>query len=131
MGREDAHVPHPADIQAVLADRQLVAAETAEQVERQQRGMPLVHVKGIDLEAEGAEQPDAADAEHDFLLQPIGKIAAVEMVGDAPVVGMVFRQVGVEQNDRHRSEERGVGKECVSTCRSRWSPYTEKKRKKN
>src|SRR3546814_13919116 len=23
---------------------------------------------------------------------------------------------------KHRSEERGVGKECVSTCRSRWSP---------
>src|SRR3546814_20333209 len=27
-------------------------------------------------------------------------------------------------NDGHfRSEERRVGKECVSTCRSRWSPY--------
>src|SRR3546814_3293278 len=25
---------------------------------------------------------------------------------------------------RRRSEERRVGKECVSTCRSRWSPYT-------
>src|SRR3546814_20068984 len=25
--------------------------------------------------------------------------------------------------DLHRSEERRVGKECVSTCRSRWSPY--------
>src|SRR3546814_17954757 len=25
--------------------------------------------------------------------------------------------------DRLRSEERRVGKECVSTCRSRWSPY--------
>src|SRR3546814_21028537 len=25
---------------------------------------------------------------------------------------------------RVRSEERRVGKECVSTCRSRWSPYT-------
>src|SRR3546814_16333281 len=25
-----------------------------------------------------------------------------------------------------RSEERRVGKECVSTCRSRWSPYPEK-----
>src|SRR3546814_15379362 len=24
---------------------------------------------------------------------------------------------------RERSEERRVGKECVSTCRSRWSPY--------
>src|SRR3546814_19650608 len=23
----------------------------------------------------------------------------------------------------HRSEARRVGKECVSTCRSRWSPY--------
>src|SRR3546814_9961773 len=27
----------------------------------------------------------------------------------------------------HRSEERRVGKECVSTCRSRWSPYHLKK----
>src|SRR3546814_7372982 len=25
--------------------------------------------------------------------------------------------------DDLRSEERRVGKECVSTCRSRWSPY--------
>src|SRR3546814_13952818 len=25
--------------------------------------------------------------------------------------------------DPFRSEERRVGKECVSTCRSRWSPY--------
>src|SRR3546814_376067 len=25
--------------------------------------------------------------------------------------------------DAHRSEERRVGKECVSTCRSRWSPH--------
>src|SRR3546814_13163082 len=28
----------------------------------------------------------------------------------------------------HRSEERRVGKECVSTCRSRWSPYHYKKK---
>src|SRR3546814_6653576 len=32
------------------------------------------------------------------------------------------------KHERHsslsmRSEERRVGKECVSTCRSRWSPY--------
>src|SRR3546814_14446130 len=27
-----------------------------------------------------------------------------------------------------RSEERRVGKECVSTCRSRWSPSHEKKK---
>src|SRR3546814_19598506 len=28
-----------------------------------------------------------------------------------------------------RSEERRVGQECVSTCRSGWSPYTKKKNK--
>src|SRR3546814_13971199 len=27
------------------------------------------------------------------------------------------------QTAHDRSEERRVGKECVSTCRSRWSPY--------
>src|SRR3546814_20299494 len=30
-----------------------------------------------------------------------------------------------------RSEERRVGKECVSTCRSRWSPYHSKKKNKS
>src|SRR3546814_10992483 len=29
-----------------------------------------------------------------------------------------------------RSEERRVGKECVSTCRSRWSPYHQTKKQK-
>src|SRR3546814_18484293 len=28
------------------------------------------------------------------------------------------------QAHRMRSEERRVGKECVSKCRSRWSPFT-------
>src|SRR3546814_18374241 len=28
----------------------------------------------------------------------------------------------------HRSEERRVGQECVSTCRSRWWPYHTKKK---
>src|SRR3546814_15363914 len=28
-----------------------------------------------------------------------------------------------DHHDQFRSEERRVGKECVSTCRSRWSPY--------
>src|SRR3546814_11085639 len=33
-------------------------------------------------------------------------------------------RVGVERfSNSLRSEERRVGKECVSTCRSRWSPY--------
>src|SRR3546814_17568701 len=37
------------------------------------------------------------------------------------VVGAGHMVAG-DRNDA-RSEERRVGKECVSTCRSRWSPY--------
>src|SRR3546814_14293393 len=44
--------------------------------------------------------------------------------------GVVQRAAAGEAHGAHlldvlceRSEERRVGKECVSTCRSRWSPY--------
>src|SRR3546814_15015325 len=33
------------------------------------------------------------------------------------------RDPGAEEAGRESSEERRVGKECVSTCRSRWSTY--------
>src|SRR3546814_13138878 len=34
-----------------------------------------------------------------------------------------YRTYPEEDGQPKRSEERRVGKECVSTCRSRWSPY--------
>src|SRR3546814_1317231 len=40
-------------------------------------------------------------------------------------VGLYYRRAAVHRfraHMLHRSEERRVGKECVSTCRSRWSP---------
>src|SRR3546814_15207709 len=59
-------------------------------------------------------------------------------VGESARLAMlaVLRHPLVEQRNEgggeralgeQRSEERRVGKECVSTCRSRWSPYHEKK----
>src|SRR3546814_15495016 len=36
---------------------------------------------------------------------------------------VVNRTHRLADRSRVRSEERRVGKECVSTCRSRWSPY--------
>src|SRR3546814_14777266 len=36
---------------------------------------------------------------------------------------LIARPVMAADEDVDRSEERRVGKECVSTCRSRWSPY--------
>src|SRR3546814_14380820 len=49
--------------------------------------------------------------------------------GGRPLAGVNFRQIGAFQFfrgmsvNRQRSAERRVGKEGVSTCRSRWSPY--------
>src|SRR3546814_7134025 len=34
-----------------------------------------------------------------------------------------YRREHINRLGHYRSEERRVGKECVSKCRSRWSPY--------
>src|SRR3546814_13006432 len=44
------------------------------------------------------------------------------LIDDIPTVAELIDRIMV-QADALRSEERRVGKECVSTCRSRWSPY--------
>src|SRR3546814_18095689 len=60
-----------------------------------------------------AETPQAS-------LQPEGDQLQARLVGHMSSAraadAAAFRQTW-------RSEERRVGKECVSTCRSRWSPY--------
>src|SRR3546814_18075467 len=38
-------------------------------------------------------------------------------------ISSITRRAGVALGSFYRSEERRVGEECVSTCRSRWSPY--------
>src|SRR3546814_16698076 len=58
----------------------------------------------------------------------------IHLLGAAGSVLGVLRQLG--GGDGHlahllRSEERRGGKECVSTCRSRWWPYHEKKKQYN
>src|SRR3546814_21056267 len=54
-------------------------------------------------------------------------------VGRVGIVGVAGGDLGADGEmivDRiaRRSEERRVGKECVSTCRSRWSTYHYKKK---
>src|SRR3546814_3821964 len=50
-----------------------------------------------------------------------GRSERYEYQGDYRVLDQLRIVAGAEHEDR--SEERRVGKECVSTCRSRWSPY--------
>src|SRR3546814_5766806 len=50
---------------------------------------------------------------------------ARHLADEAGYAGMLMRDPDVLDTwySSARSEERRVGKECVSTCRSRWSPY--------
>src|SRR3546814_20336967 len=53
------------------------------------------------------------------------RVEAVRQVGgDGSGMGKQRDAPPFERFAQDRSEERRVGKECVSTCRSRWSPYT-------
>src|SRR3546814_8731314 len=51
----------------------------------------------------------------------------VGLEGDLHDLAVVGPAGGDALGAAGRSEERRVGKECVSTCRSRWSPYHYKK----
>src|SRR3546814_14777213 len=55
----------------------------------------------------------------------LGQVSPMLWLSAVLVVG--FGRLTIYFHDERfiqiRSEERRVGKECVSTCRSRWSPY--------
>src|SRR3546814_13187367 len=66
--------------------------------------------------------------------EPDIQVVDVDMAGDRHLIlehnvmnGVLLAESDADQVLQHladiRSEERRVGKECVSTCRSRWSAY--------
>src|SRR3546814_11066685 len=57
--------------------------------------------------------------EHDAFRETVRRFVEKELV---PQHGQ-WEKEGVVPREVWRSEERRVGKECVSTCRSRWSTY--------
>src|SRR3546814_17002578 len=59
----------------------------------------------------GINQTDSARITHPLRERIVCSLRGFEGVAASMYVGA------------KRSEERRVGKECVSTCRSRWSPY--------
>src|SRR3546814_17446791 len=99
-----------------------VAGEAAQPLGRFQQQRPL---------ALGCLAADTAEKQGELVAaEAPGKVAAADLllhqrrhlqqglVAGLMAVGVVHLLEVVE-----RSEERRVGKECVSTCRSRWSPY--------
>src|SRR3546814_16203183 len=81
--------------------------------EREEPGRQIQSARALfDLWVDAAEDAYAKIAlSHEFR-EVYGKLVDAQM-----------RLRGGVQREVERSEERRVGKECVSTCRSRWSPY--------
>src|SRR3546814_5079897 len=57
------------------------------------------------------------------LVYEVQPAAEVEVDAPRPDQRVGGLQVADDRLALQRSEERRVGKECVSTCRSRWTPY--------
>src|SRR3546814_11888928 len=92
---------------------------------------PFVELRIADRH-EAREQQPAAGAAHERVRDSAG--GTVVGNEDQPLgeAGLLFAVAGDDAGSerigegavrRDRSEERRVGKECVSTCRSGWSPY--------
>src|SRR3546814_12229748 len=67
-------------------------------------------------------------------IRAVGTLQPNESVVVRPEIAGRIIRFGFEEGadvEAGRSEERRVGKECVSKCRSRWSPYHKKKKQNN
>src|SRR3546814_11570128 len=99
-------------------------------------GCQVVAQKTADRDGYVAVQLGAGTAKAKNISKPErGHFAKAEVEPKARVVEFrvsedALLDVGTARSADHfvaRSEERRVGKECVSQCRSRWEPDTEKK----
>src|SRR3546814_16681498 len=85
-------------------------------------------LEAVELAIDGAGQahPQVVDGVpfEDEDAGKIGKeIKRIQLVAGRQEGALPEAEPVVAEEADFRSEERRVGKECVSTCRSRWSPY--------
>ena len=100
--------PDPHDVGVLCGDREGGVA------------VPAHHHDGVSLRRSGRDGRALHGEVHAVVVHVVQLVA----VDEAPCrgvtdLGVVLPAVGVAE----RSEERRVGKECLSQCRSRWSPY--------
>src|SRR3546814_20294244 len=86
-------------------------------------GAQAIHVDAVDDGALGEHGNEPRDTKLGCLFRDPIDAAAFDRCEEKPEVGngLAFAEVR-DEAAADRSEERRVGKECVSTCRSRWSP---------
>src|SRR3546814_15886412 len=103
------------------------ASDLVQQTEGPKHAAQLeAHVKDYEVDVMNVQEaaeliPGGATGLHEVKLKSGASVKGKTVILST---GARWRQMGVpgEADYRHRSEERRVGKECVSTCRSRGSP---------
>src|SRR3546814_11032971 len=107
--------------------RPVPAGPDVARVEEERAGRRgLSHVVAGDLRDRDGARPLAArfaDAGHLAAAHEAELAALMDDAAIAAGEAARFGAVDDDMRDRERSEERRVGKECVRTGRSRWSPY--------
>src|SRR3546814_14006534 len=91
------------------------------------KGTALSHLKGIEHRIASIDsQAYGQAARHDAFARGVAKtdtlVAQHMQAWTASQFARLRGSAALRQPELFRSEERRVGKECVSTCRSRWSP---------
>src|SRR3546814_15285533 len=77
----------------------------------------------LDLKHHGGHQLGALRDQGIIGGQLVGNLFSAAAFGQQHLLHLEQHGVEILEIEGARSEERRVGKECVSTCRSRWSPY--------
>src|SRR3546814_19638710 len=88
-------------------------------------GMPVLASRSAKFDPEEAFALMAAHGVRNVFLPPTALKLMRQVPDPRSRHAFALRSVG----SGGRSEERRVGKACVSTCSTRWSPYPKKKKK--
>src|SRR3546814_20643495 len=96
-------------------------------------GLPRKHIgHQRRLRPNNSLKPNLLRYTHNMAGSACHVVASATQVGLTQVLGLMRKLIATaaltfsclcSASPVTRSEERRVGKECVSTCRSRWSPY--------
>ena len=90
----------------MVVDLVWISRIAPQKVERQQSGMAFVQMIFAHAKAKRLQDAQPADAEDRFLFQTVFRACAIEPISDPPVFGVVFMQIGIEEQHRNARTDR-------------------------
>ncbi len=94
--RKDTLAAHLLDIHLGRRAQRAAAQLCLEQRQRQQRSVSFIHVIDVDVQAQRIGHAHAAQTQHNLLLQPIVRIAAIQVIRQPAIPARVLLKIGVQ-----------------------------------